>query len=133
MFLHQKVRTSASEETPSPCPHWTNPLLPDCGRLLWTVPYAKLSKMLRNLRHICSQLALFCVVSQNSLEFHVESTCRVFYCTALWHLRTLLVLNVTQLLKIKISIFDGTVIKTYIFCSSGIFSMLKKRNNDYVK
>jgi len=31
-FLHQKVRTSASEEPPAPlsekCPHWTNPLPP---------------------------------------------------------------------------------------------------------
>jgi len=36
------VRTSASEELPLPlsekCPHWTNFLSPDCGRLLWTAP-----------------------------------------------------------------------------------------------
>jgi len=40
-FLHQKVRTSASEELPlsAKCPHWTNSLpLTDCGSLLWTAP-----------------------------------------------------------------------------------------------
>jgi len=31
--LQQRVRTSVSEEPP--CPHWTNLLPPDCGRLLW--------------------------------------------------------------------------------------------------
>jgi len=48
-LLHQKVRTSASEEHPSPlsakCPHWTNPLPPDCGRFLWTAPYIFQAKM----------------------------------------------------------------------------------------
>jgi len=34
--MHQKMRTSASEEPPYS--HW-NPPAPDCGRLLWTTPY----------------------------------------------------------------------------------------------
>jgi len=39
-FLHQKVRTSASEELPCSQNVGTGqtPLYRDCGRLLWTVP-----------------------------------------------------------------------------------------------
>jgi len=43
VFLHQKVRTSASEEPPPPCPKnvrtGQTPSPSDCGRLLWTAPY----------------------------------------------------------------------------------------------
>jgi len=36
--LAQKLQTSASEEPSlsAKYPHWTNTLLPDCGRLSWT-------------------------------------------------------------------------------------------------
>jgi len=58
-FLHQKVRTSASEEPPpslsAKCPHWKPP---DCGRLLWTAPYSTLSLMLNVKQGSCKHQLL---------------------------------------------------------------------------
>jgi len=55
VFLRKKVRTSASEESPPPlstkCPHWTNSLPPDWGRLLWTAPNTTYRNRKICLRH----------------------------------------------------------------------------------
>jgi len=51
-LLHQKVRTSASEEPPlvrKMSALNKLPLPPDCGRLLWTAPYAEFKNYLEDV------------------------------------------------------------------------------------
>jgi len=51
-----RIWRSTSSSLSEKCPHWTYPLLPDCGRLLWTAPNNKINqswklkfRLLRNL------------------------------------------------------------------------------------